>query len=91
MWSEKCLPSFTRPILICSSSVDEKTEAAMQEIIDSEFKHQTVISVLHRFDHVHSYDKVVVLRNGELVEYGAPESLLGSDSAFRVLYNAQKE
>ena len=62
----------------------------MQNIIDSVFKHQTVISVLHRFDHVHSYDRVVVLRNGELVETGSPDGLLGSDSAFRALYNAQK-
>ncbi|UKZ84066.1 hypothetical protein TrVFT333_011882 [Trichoderma virens FT-333] len=72
------------------SSVDEKTEAYMQDIIDSEFNHQTVISVLHRFSHIHSYDKVVVLQNGKLVEFGTPEGLLESDSAFRALYDAQK-
>ncbi|KAJ3497293.1 hypothetical protein NLG97_g2019 [Lecanicillium saksenae] len=71
------------------SSVDKKTEADMQAVIDSEFKDQTVISVLHRFDHIQSYGKVVVLRDGEMVESGTPNDLLASDSAFRALYKAQ--
>ncbi|POR36613.1 Uncharacterized protein TPAR_03195 [Tolypocladium paradoxum] len=72
-----------------TSSVDEKTEAMMQGIIDSEFKGWTVISVLHRFNHVHRYDRVVVMLNGELVESGTPKTLLETDSAFRKLYRSQ--
>lgn len=72
-----------------SQSVDEETEAMMQSIIDSEFEGRTVISIMHRFNHVDCYDRVVVMQNGELVESGTPESLLGSDSAFRELYYSQ--
>ena len=62
----------------------------MQSIIDSEFKSRTVISVLHRFNHVHSYDRVIVLQDGKIVESGTPEGLLGTDSAFRALYDAHR-
>lgn len=70
-------------------SVDSATEAKMQQIVDTEFQSQTVISVLHRFDHVKSYNRVVVLRSGEIVESGTPDALLASNSAFRDLYNVK--
>lgn len=70
-------------------SVDSTTEAKMQDIVDSEFKSQTVVSVLHRFNHVNSYNRVVVLKRGEIIESGSPATLLASDSVFRELYSIQ--
>ncbi len=52
---------------------------------------QIIISVLHRFDHIHSYDKVMVMGSREVVECGTPDSLLASDLALHALYNAQEE
>lgn len=83
------MPCLTRRWLTDDYSVDEKTEAMMQSIIDSEFKGRTVISIMHRFNHVHCYDRVIVMKNGKLVESGTPRSLLESDSAFRELYTSQ--
>ncbi|TWU72314.1 hypothetical protein ED733_000129 [Metarhizium rileyi] len=81
------------PVLILDeamSSVDEKTEVMMQEIIDSHFEGRTVISIMHRFNHVNSYDRVVVMHNGEIIEDGGPERLLASDTAFSKLYHARQ-
>ncbi|KAL7904095.1 ABC transporter [Trichoderma velutinum] len=89
-YGEKQLLCLARALLVPSKILILDEAMSRYDIIDSEFKHQTVISVLHRFSHIHSYDKVVVLRNGKLVESGTPEGLLESDSAFRALYDAQK-
>ncbi|KAM7205481.1 P-loop containing nucleoside triphosphate hydrolase protein [Naviculisporaceae sp. PSN 640] len=71
-----------------TSSVDAQTEATMQSIIETEFQHATVISVLHRFTYIDRYDRVAVLqRGGHLVEYDAPSALIGREgSAFGELY-----
>lgn len=70
--------------------MDEKTEALMQEIVDSHFEGRTVISIMHRFNHVNSYDRVVVMHDGQIIEDGAPERLLASDTAFAKLYHARQ-
>lgn len=70
-------------------SVDEGTEAIMQEVIDKKFADRTVISVVHRFTYIDRFDKVAVMKYGELVEYDTPQELLSKDSAFKELYRAQ--
>ncbi|BCS16443.1 hypothetical protein ALUC_80650S [Aspergillus luchuensis] len=80
-----------RPILIldeATSSVDRETEAFMQEIIEQNFRHQTVIAVIHRFAHIDRFDRVAFLEDGEMLECDAPQALLGRDCNFRQLYRA---
>lgn len=60
----------------------------MQEVIDTEFRQLTVISVLHRFAHIKQFDRVAVLHCGRLVEHDTPQALLGRQSVFRELYRA---
>ncbi|XP_044722253.1 ABC transporter transmembrane domain-containing protein [Hirsutella rhossiliensis] len=71
-----------------AGSVDEKTEAIMQEILDSDFQGRTLISVLHRLTYIRRFDRVAVLENGELIECDTPGRLLSRDSAFARLYRA---
>ena len=58
----------------------------MQEIIDSEFRDCTVIAVMHRLKHVARYDRVALLGNGELLDYGEPEVLIAGETKFAELY-----
>jgi ATP-binding cassette subfamily C (CFTR/MRP) protein 1 len=44
----------------------------MQKIIDRHFAAHTVLSVMHRLEHVHSYDKVFLMDAGEVVEFDSP-------------------
>lgn len=60
----------------------------MQDVIDTEFKSCTVLSVMHRLTNVALYDRVAVLENGSLLEYGKPCELLGMQSKFAELYNS---
>jgi ABC-type multidrug transport system fused ATPase/permease subunit len=58
-----------------SSSVDYVTERVIQEIIRTEFKEYTVISVTHRLEMIMDFDRVVVMDAGEVVEVGSPRIL----------------
>jgi len=69
-------------------SVDSETEALMQEIIDTEFKHCTVVAVMHRLDFVDRYDKVALMDSGHLLEYDAPATLLAGPTRFAALYGS---
>lgn len=57
----------------------------MQDIIDTEFKDTTVLAVMHRLNHVKKYDRVAVLDQGRLVEYGEPGRLTVQESCFAKL------
>lgn len=61
-----------------TSAIDAKTDSEVQETIRREFvqKGVTVITVAHRLDTVLGYDKIAVLGNGELLEYGTPNELI---------------
>ena len=61
-----------------TSSVDSRTDQEVQDTIRREFvdKGVTVITVAHRLDTVLGYDKIAVLGNGKVLEYGTPSELL---------------
>lgn len=60
----------------------------MQEAIATRFPNCTILSVMHRLDAIRSFDKVVVLHEGEIVEHGAPDKLLVVDSRLLAMYKA---
>ena len=61
-----------------TSSVDANTDAQVQNTIKKEFveKGATVIIVAHRLDTVLDSDKIVVMGDGKVIEYGEPSDLL---------------
>jgi ABC-type multidrug transport system fused ATPase/permease subunit len=61
-----------------TSSVDPQTDQQVQDIIRKQFvgKGVSVITVAHRLDTVLGYDKIAVLGDGNLLEYGTPSDLL---------------
>ncbi|KAH6652821.1 putative ATP-binding cassette transporter [Truncatella angustata] len=98
-WSqgEKQLLCLARAILTPSkvlildeatSSVDDKTESIMLDVIGSTFREQTIISVVHRYARIEQYDRVAVLKEGKIVEYDTPQTLLSHDSVFGELFRA---
>jgi ABC-type multidrug transport system fused ATPase/permease subunit len=63
----------------------------MQDIIEKKFSQQTIISVVHRHRFIHWFDRVVLLKHGELVECDKAEVLLQRDSDLQKLYLAFQE
>jgi len=71
-------------------SVDQDTETVVQGIIDRHFASHTVLSVMHRLEHVRRYDKVALLEAGEIVEFGDPAVLLAQPSRFATLFASRE-
>jgi ABC-type multidrug transport system fused ATPase/permease subunit len=59
-----------------TASTDYETDACIQRTIRQEFANSTVICIAHRLRTVMDYDKVLVLGEGKLLEYGSPLELL---------------
>jgi ATP-binding cassette, subfamily C (CFTR/MRP), member 1 len=74
------------------SSVDSKTAELMQRIVNEEFEGQTVLAVVHRLDveTMRAFDRVVVLDAGQVVDFDAPEKLMGRSELFRGLGIARR-
>lgn len=60
----------------------------MQEAIATKFPSCTVLSVMHRLDTIRSFDKVVVLHEGDIVEHDTPSKLLATESKLLAMYKA---
>lgn len=76
-----------------TSSVDVQTDQQVQDTIRKEFvdKGVSVITVAHRLDTVLGYDKIAVLGEGKLLEYGSPSDLLEiQNGELRSLVNADQ-
>ena len=66
-------------ILICdemSASVDYKTDEKIQLYLRQELKGCTLLTIAHRLSTIMDYDKILVLDDGSIVQFGPPQQLL---------------
>lgn len=83
-----------RPILIfdeATSSVDTRTEKIINDVLENLFKDKTVFVIAHRLSTIKNADKIVVLENGEIIEYGNHEELLKNKGRYYQLCNGLVE
>jgi len=59
-----------------TASIDHATEQMLQEMIARDFHDATVLTVAHRLGTVLHSDRVLVLSDGEVVEFDTPQKLL---------------
>jgi len=68
------------PIIImdeATSALDNKSQARIQKLIENRWKGtNTLISVVHRLDIIKNFDKVAVMKAGEIVEIGSYDELM---------------
>ena len=69
-----------------TANIDYKTETFLQNSINKSMKDCTVITIAHRIKTIINYDKILVLSNGEIVEYDTPKNLLAKKGLFYRLY-----
>ncbi|KAH6564572.1 hypothetical protein BASA50_004382 [Batrachochytrium salamandrivorans] len=59
-----------------TASVDHSTDSRIQETIRTEFSNASVLTIAHRLSTVMDHDKILVLEQGKLAQYGLPHDLL---------------
>ena len=72
-----------------SSALDYKTDSFLRKAINDNFKDTTTIIVAQRISSIKNADKIIVLRDGKIVESGKHEELLSKDGFYAELYNSQ--
>ncbi|GLE05595.1 hypothetical protein PINS_up014627 [Pythium insidiosum] len=63
-----------------TASMDHATDALIQRSVRQEFADATVLTIAHRVQTIADYDKVLVLHQGRVAEFGSPRELLAKPS-----------
>lgn len=80
------------PMLIldeATSSIDTRTEMQIQSAFQKLTKDKTSFIVAHRLSTIKSADKILVMKNGTIIEQGTHDSLIAEGGFYAALYNSQ--
>jgi ATP-binding cassette subfamily C (CFTR/MRP) protein 10 len=72
-----------------TASVDYETDHFIQETIRTKFRDTTVLTIAHRVNTIVDYDRVIVMENGRVAEFGRPKNLLANK--YSLFYNLVNE
>lgn len=74
-----------------TSSVDTRTEIAIQKAMDNLMKGRTSFVIAHRLSTIRDADLILVMKDGDIVEQGTHDELLTAEGFYANLYNSQFE
>ncbi len=80
------------PVLIldeATSSVDTRTERLIQKGMDNLMEGRTSFIIAHRLSTIRNADRILVMRDGDIVEQGSHDELLEKDGFYAQLWNSQ--
>jgi ATP-binding cassette subfamily B protein len=80
------------PILVldeATSSLDAESEALVQEALDRLMQGRTTFVIAHRLATVVNADRIIVLKDGKIVETGKHDELMRSRAYYASLVNRQ--
>ena len=76
------------PILLldeATAALDSESEEAIREALARLMRGRTVIAIAHRLATLRNFDRVVVLKAGEIIEDGPPDRLMQGQGPYREL------
>lgn len=80
------------PILVldeATSALDSESEFLVNEALKKLSKGRTTIIIAHRLSTIQSADKIIVVKDGQVVEQGSQVELLAKNGLFQALYDRQ--
>lgn len=83
-----------KPMLIldeATSSVDTRTELAIQQAMDKLMENRTSFVIAHRLSTIKNSDLILVMKNGDIIESGTHEELLKRGGFYSDLWGSQFE
>lgn len=69
-----------------TSALDNESEKIVQKALERVAGHKTVIAVAHRLSTLKDFNRIVVMKDGEKIEEGAHEELMGKNGEYRKLF-----
>jgi ATP-binding cassette, subfamily B, multidrug efflux pump len=72
-----------------TANLDVGTEVLIQDALERLLVNRTAIIIAHRLSTIRNVDRILVLRQGELVESGSHEELMNQDGVYASLYRLQ--
>ena len=81
-----------KPILIldeATSSVDTRTEVLIQKAMNKLMEGRTTFVIAHRLSTIRNADKILVLKDGDIIEQGNHDELLEQKCFYSELYQSQ--
>ena len=81
-----------KPILIldeATSSVDTRTEVLIQKAMNKLMEGRTTFVIAHRLSTIRNADKILVLKDGDILEQGNHNELLAQKGFYSELYQSQ--
>merc|ERR1712176_226437 len=63
-----------------TASIDNSTDATIQQMIRENFSDATVLTIAHRLNTILDSDRVLVLGDGRVVEFDTPKNLMAKES-----------
>ncbi|KAI1033692.1 hypothetical protein LB505_008194 [Fusarium chuoi] len=74
-----------------TSAVDMATDALIQRSIREEFTDSTLIVIAHRLSTIADFDRILVLSDGQVAEFGTPKELWQQEGVFRDMCESSGE
>ena len=72
-----------------TANLDVGTEAMIQQALDKLLENRTAIIIAHRLSTIRNVDRILVLKQGQLIEQGSHDELLEQDGLYASLYQLQ--
>lgn len=72
-----------------TSSVDTRTEVLIQKAMDNLMKGRTSFVIAHRLSTIRNADRILCMKDGDIVEQGTHEELMALNGFYAKLYNSQ--
>ena len=80
------------PVLIldeATSSIDTRTEIRVQQAFEKLMEGRTSFIVAHRLSTIRTADRILVMKDGNIIEQGTHEELLAKNGFYKQLYESQ--
>ena len=80
------------PILLldeATAAIDSKTESTIQRALTELLKNKTTIVIAHRLSTIRHATKILVLKEGQIIEQGTHQTLMKKSGFYQTLYQSQ--
>jgi len=80
------------PILVldeATSALDTESEREVQKALENLMKNRTTFVIAHRLSTIKNADRIIVIKDGEIVEEGTHNGLMQKEGEYETLYDMQ--